>query len=181
MHICLLVYHLLYAGVYCCISVYLFIYTGYGKIITITFYKHTLSLLKTDWTSRTHYFALPCLLYGRLNSLINVFEAECLWLRLLENYMNVNIVFSCILFTFILVVFVVAFLFTCLPFALCWCLLLYFCLFFYLYWLRKNNYRPLEPRSCGNLQQRGGRWACRRRISSTPPIRPEHITEWVSW
>ena len=71
-----------------------------------------------------------CLLQGIVNSLMNVLEGECSWLRLLEIFINVNNVVSllllCILFTFILVVFAVVFLFTCLPFLYCWCLLLQF-------------------------------------------------------
>ena len=55
-----------------------------------------------------------------VNSPMNVLEGICSWLRILEIPLNVKIVVHCcclcILFTFILVVFVVVYLFTRLPF-----------------------------------------------------------------
>ena len=46
----------------------------------IILFKRTASLHKTDWTSLLQSPALPCLLYCKVNSLMNVVEGKCLWL-----------------------------------------------------------------------------------------------------
>ena len=44
--------------------------------------------------------ALACLLYGKVNSLMNVLEDKCSWVRINEIFINVNIVFSLLLFVY---------------------------------------------------------------------------------
>ena len=75
---------------------------------------------------------MPCLSYGRVNSGINVLEDE--WMFMTSPYeisMNVKIIHYCclcILFTLILVVLLVIFLFTCLAFfyaGVCCCIFVY--------------------------------------------------------
>ena len=83
---------------------------------TITLFRRTASSHKADKTSLTHLPALLCLLYDTVNSLMNVLEGKCSWLRLQEISTNVNNVvyinscsvvcvflFTCLLFFFILV------------------------------------------------------------------------------
>ena len=43
----------------------------------------------------THSSALPCFLHAKGNSLSNVLEGKCSWLRLLDVYINVNIIHHC--------------------------------------------------------------------------------------
>ena len=73
--------------------------------------------------------ALPCLLYGRVNSLMNDLEIRCSWIRLLEISINVNMVVP-LLFAYLFAFFVVPFfLFVYLPFCtFLLVLLVYFCL-----------------------------------------------------
>ena len=117
----------------------------------ITVFKNSTSSYKTDWTSLNHSLALLCHLYGRVNCLTNVeLEGELSWLCLLEiplfTFIIVELfvyfvyIYSCsvccrifiYLFTIsVMLVFVAVFLFTCLPFLLCWCLLPYFYLLVY--------------------------------------------------
>ena len=42
--------------------------------------------------------ALPCFVYGRVNSLINVLQGKCSWLCLLEISINVNVINDWLLF-----------------------------------------------------------------------------------
>ena len=112
---CLIVYHFLcwcfMIRTILCATVHNLIYNRNCENLWIT-----ITLFKC--TSLTPSSALPCLLYDNLNSHINVLESECLWLRLLETFINVNIVVYicifvycclCILFTFIFVMLFVDF------------------------------------------------------------------------
>ena len=86
---------------------------------TITLFKRTAFLYKTEWTSLVYSFALSCLLFGIVTSLMNVLEGEGSWLRILEISINANIVVSLLSFAYFVYIYtcsvVCGFLFTCLP------------------------------------------------------------------
>ena len=60
--------------------------SGRRTFVTVCCCLFTQDWLKSDDLMKllTHSPALSCLLYGNINSLMNVLEAECSWLRLLE-------------------------------------------------------------------------------------------------
>ena len=72
--------------------------------ITITLFNRTASTHRTDRTLLTHLSALPYLLYGKRNSLINVFEDECPWLHLLAISININIVVYWLSYTLLVII-----------------------------------------------------------------------------
>ena len=89
----------------------------------ITRFKRTSSSHKSVWTSLTPSPASPCLLYGKVNSLMNVFEGEVspswnLYLCL-HLFLQHSLLYFCLLvYNF-----------------LCMCFLLYICLLVYLFML----------------------------------------------
>ena len=86
---------------------------------TITLFKHTASSHKSVWTFTNLLPAMPCRLYGTINTLINVLEGECSPSRNLCKYKH-RYLHSLLLFVYFVYIYpysvVCGFMFTCLPF-----------------------------------------------------------------
>ena len=85
----------------------------------------------------TQFRALPCFLYCNVNSLMNVLEGECSWIRILERFINANNVVSLLLFVYFV------YIYSC---SVCCCIFVY--LFIHFFMLEAPYYRCTEYHLC---------------------------------